>query len=112
LHLPSQRQAGFTGAPYAPSIPAPASPPSFQLKQEPNPNIDPSLKNAGLPVGGSTAGFVDNMYGFAPQGLGVNSNGMVATVGDDRFRMGVPQGLLEGFPLGFDIGQGTGQIPS
>jgi hypothetical protein len=79
LHLPSQRQAGFTSAPYAPSIPAPASPPSFQLKQEPNPNIDPSLKN-----------------------------GMVATVGDDRFRMGVPQGLLEGFPLGFDIGQGTG----
>jgi hypothetical protein len=115
-HLSAQRQPDFASTPYTPSVPAPAPHPHpprpFRLKQEPNPNIDPSLQNAGLPTGGSAAaGFIENVYGFVPQSVGLNGNEIGVVAGEERFQMRVPP-ELEGFPLGFDIGQRLGQIPS
>ena len=70
LALSAQRRAHFASASYTSSIPTPApaplAPRPFQLKQTSHPNIDPSLRNAGVSLPGAsecTAVSVENLIG-------------------------------------------------
>lgn len=100
-YMGAQRQGEFPAS-YPPVIPN--SP--ILTKQESNPNIDPTLQNAGLPDGIAGTGFAPNAYEFAPQ----NAVNGLGGAGEEQFQFQVPPELLEGFPWNFDTAQGLGQI--
>jgi hypothetical protein len=103
-YMESQHQAEFTGAPFPPPG---ISNPSPQPKREPNPNIDPTLQNAGLPDGIAGTAFAPNSYDFTPQ----NAVNRLGGAGEEQFQFQVPPELLEGFPWNLDIAHGLGQNP-
>jgi hypothetical protein len=101
-YMESQRQAEFAGAPFPPPG---ISNPSLQPKQEPNPNIDPTLQNTGLPDGITGTGFAPDSYDFTPQ----NTVNGLGEAGEEQFQFQVPPELLERFPWNLDIAHGLGQ---
>ena len=100
-YMGAQRQGEFPAS-YPPTMPNPP----ILGKQEPNPNIDPTLQNAGLPDRIAGTGFGPNAYEIVPQ----NAVNGLGGVGEEQFQFQVPPELLEVFPWNFDVAQGLGQI--